>query len=223
MRCRSCLAVLPDFLAEDLGAANAAAVRAHLQHCLPCRREAARWQQARKALLGAASGQANLSESWFAGLQQDIVARVAAELPEPATRRLPYRLARGLAAAVAVLLLGWCWLPAWAGAVPLEMPAAASADRATFPAVTSPAVGESWLARSSLALPTTMQLDADHAGGRWSEPAPHWPQMLLLGSESSGVGAGLQHRYRLRQLVATEPDEVAEPKLDGPGRSPLGR
>lgn len=88
MRCRSCLAVLPEFLAGELPQAGAAAVRAHLLDCHACRQQAARWQQSRKALRSLA-GEKGIGEStdgspaWFAGLQRDIVARVAAE-PVPA-------------------------------------------------------------------------------------------------------------------------------------------
>lgn len=216
MTCRSCRNALPAFLAGELTTGSAGAIRSHLQHCMECRREAARWQQARKGLLAASNGNDHLGEAWFAAMQRDIVARVASEplplaMPWPAGRG-PAQMRRWwplLALAAAMLLWGWFWLPGWMGMAP--------APRLPAPVAfaTPVAVGERWLDRASLALPSTRSGKAEAAGAVWGEAGPKWPPLLLLGSESSQIGAGLQHRFRLQRLVttATAADAPARPGL----------
>lgn len=109
--CDAVRAQLALFVGGDLEVAAADAVREHLLACLTCRNEAAGLQRAvfglRREAVAAAP---RLGEDFFASLQHDICARVAAAaVPDaaPAATRSPWRGLFVAAAAAGLALAGF--------------------------------------------------------------------------------------------------------------------
>lgn len=102
MNCRGTRNRLPLHAGDDLAAAEAAAVQAHLQACPPCAREAERYAAARAELRAAVPASARPEPSLWASLEPRLAAVDAA-----ARQRLPwYRRTAWWSAAAAVLVAG---------------------------------------------------------------------------------------------------------------------
>jgi anti-sigma factor RsiW len=123
---------LPWFVGDDLDAAAAAAVRAHLLACTRCRAQAATLRQAVRRLGAFADAPVPAAdEAMFAAMHRRILERVAGEVPAPARSHWL------VAAAAAVLLLAVGWWAIGTGRAPTP-----PSPRLATPAAFEPGPGE---------------------------------------------------------------------------------
>lgn len=95
---------LSALLDEDLPQVEASALRRHLLGCNDCRMEFGSWLRMRTALSSLAPQPDPARDAWFAGLEREILAKVAAAEEQTAPRRLQW--VGAVAAAVLLFALG---------------------------------------------------------------------------------------------------------------------
>lgn len=111
--CQRVAPLLAGYVGEELPQEQFEKVQDHLRDCPGCRREAADYQQANKALQSAAFAVAELDDVPFDEMHHQIMAAVDREADEMAARREPVWGARLMVFAAAVMLASFgFWLAA---------------------------------------------------------------------------------------------------------------
>ena len=184
--------LLAGFVGEELPQAQLDEVQAHLRVCVPCRREAADFLQAGKALQAAALDVAARDDVPFDEMHRDIMAAVTEAAERGDAPQLPVRGMRLMVFAAAVMLAAFgFWLAAKA------QPDDSIWDR---PGMSGP-VADTVFADGVDVLP--------YAG----TPAEIRPVGLdEPGSAESGLGTGMAARGSLRHDVEILPAVYREPR-----------